>query len=270
MNWQLHAIEQPCTRIPGSLKAITLIDPHDLSDEPMWAVMQNIEALVFEPGKAGYLLEQDHLTASLTGDTDTGNESGDFCTYTLNATYRNVRGDIEFLRAKFFNRKIHVLATYRDGTMRLLPYMRLRMRDDSGLRIIDKQGYAFTATCRLSTPAPLLEAEINVAYPDGTTYTPPSSEGAGVTKIADTTTETTYTYELPAGVWLVGVYVRSDEAQTVSLGSSPATDDLGGTLSADANDQILFQCNNFRPLAPANIYLAGLAGTNSIEIWYLA
>lgn len=269
MNWQLHAIERPCTRIPGALKSLVLVDPNDLSEQPFWPTLQSVDALVFKSGKAGYAFEQDRLTAQLTAETDISNDAGDVVSYALNASFRNIRSDWEFLRAKFLNRRIHILATYMNDLQRFVPYMRLRTSEDSGRRLQDRNGYTVSGSARLSTPAPLLDSAITVSYPDGVTVTPPSTTGGGVTTASDTTTGSTYTYEVPAGKWLVGVYVRSDQAQTVSLGTTPGGDELGGTLDALANEQILFQCNNFRPLANTNIYLSGLAGTNTIEIWLL-
>ncbi len=269
MNWELHAIERPCLRVMGGLKRLALIDPDDLSVQPTWHTLQNIAELTFNPGKAAYAFEADLFTGQLVGDTDAGAAAGDATTYTLTGFFRNVRLDVEFLRAKLRNRRIHVVATYWDGTQRFVPYMRFKFKDDSGARGADRQGYTVTATSTLATPAPLIDAELTIVYPDGTVVTPPSTSAGGVTTSVHTTDDETFSFNLPAGKWLIGVYVRSDEAQTVTLGTSPGAEDLGGTLEGDPNDQLIFQCNNFRPLTSTNIYLDGLAGTNTIEIWYI-
>lgn len=269
MNWELHAIERPCRRVLGGLKRLALIDPNDLSEQPAWSTLQNIPDLVFNSGKAAYAFEADLFTGQLVGDTDIGTDAGDSHTYTLTGFFRNVRLDVEFLRAKLRNRRVHVVATYWDGTQRFVPYMRFKFKDDSGARGADRQGYSVTATSTLTTPAPLLDAVLTVVYPDGTVVTPPSTTGGGVTTAVDTTEDSSFTFSVPPGKWLIGVYVRSDEAQTVTLGLSPGAEDLGGTLSGEANDQLIFQCNNFRPLVATNIYLAGLQGLNTIEIWYI-
>ena len=269
MNWELHAIQRPCRRVPGALKRLVLIDPDDLSEQPTWGIFQNIEDLVFNSGKAAYAFEADRFTGQLVGDTDVNNAAGDSTNYTLTGFFRNIRLDFEFLRAKLRNRRIHVVGTYWNGTQRYVPYMRMRFKDDSGDKLSARNGYALTGNTSLITPAPLINAALTVVYPDGTVVTPPSSSSGGVSTFVDTTSDTSYTYSLPPGKWLVGVYVRSDEAQTVRLGTSPGAEDLGGTLSGDANDQLIFQCNNFRPLVATNIYLTGLEGLNTIEIWYI-
>lgn len=267
MLYELHAIERACRRVGGGLKRLVLVDPVDLAEQPFFSTVPNVAELSFLPGKAAYAFEQDRFSAQLLGDTDISNDAGDFFTYQLNCTFRNVRLEVEFLRAKLLNRRVHVIATYQDDTQRFIPYMRFRAREDSGTKGRDRNGYTFTATSRMLTPAPMLGGTLTIIYPDGTTVTPPSE--LGVNTVAASTTSDTYIYNVPAGRWLIGVYVLSDEAQTVTLGLGAGLDDLGGAVSAEANSPIIFQCNNLRPGSTTPIYLGGLAGHNSIEIWLL-
>lgn len=267
MNCDLIAIGRPCRAVRGSLKRLMLINPDDLSAQPEWQCLPTIADLSFNPGKAAYLFEQDLMRAQLVSDTDTGADAGDAINYTLTAFFSNIRLDFESLRSRLLNRRVHVIATYQDDTQQYLPYMRLRAKSDSGEKG-GRNGYTVTGTCRLDGPAPLLDAALEYISPDGTITVPPS-ETPGVTTVATTTTDDNYIYAVPAGKWLVGVYVKSDEAQTVALGLSAGEEDLGGTNSADADQPIIFQCNNLRPGASTNIYLSGLAGTNEIEIWLL-
>ncbi len=267
MNWPLHAIERSCRRVPGGLKRLLIVDPNDLTAQPAWNTIPSVDALSFDAGKAAYLFEQDTLRGQLVCDTDISNDAGDIFNYTLTAQFRNIRPEMEFLLAKLRNRRVHVLATYQDNLRRFLPNMRLRGKSDSGTAK-GRNGYSITGTCQLDQPAPFLETDVNVVYPDGVTITTPDSL-YGVTIVTATTSDADYAYTVPAGKWLVGVYVRSNAAQTVSLGLSAGEEDLGGTLSADAGIPILFQGNNLRPLTPTPIYLSGLSGSNSIEIWLL-
>lgn len=268
MHWPLHAIERPCRGVPGALKRLLLVDPDELEQQPQWGMIPTVAELVFKTDKAAYLFEQDVLSGQLVDDTDTGNDAGDIFTYQLTATFKKIRLEVEFLRSKLRNRRVHVIATYMDDTRRFVPYMRLKMKSDSGDRR-GRNGYTLSGTCRLDGPAPLLDAELNIIYPDGTTVTPPGDQVTGVNTVDDTTTASTYIYTVPAGKWLLGVWLKSDAAQTVSLGLSAGQEDLGGTLGADANGQIIFQLNNLRPVVDTPIYLSGLAGNNQIEIWLL-
>lgn len=63
--------------------------------------------------------------------------------------------------------------------------------------------------------------------------------------------------------------VKSASDQTVSLGTSAGGEELGGPAFIPGNSYGLLGDNNLRTIVPTTIYLSGLAGTNTIEVWTL-
>lgn len=266
---ELHALERVCARTPGSLKRLVLIDPGDLSATPAWHIEPSIDDLEFSPGAGAYDFQLDRLTGRLDDNTVTTNAAGDFFEYNLSARVRTVRVEAEYLRAKLRNRRVHAVVTDYAGTQRYLPNIRLTARADTGGRPSDRNGYTISGSLRLHKPAPFLNASIDVI---GGPYVPPTptSPVGGVLMVPITTTDSSYTYQVPAGYLLAFVYVRSDEAQTVSLGTTVSGAELGGPLPLDADQYGIMGAGLLRPASNTNIYLSGLAGTNSIEIWLLS
>lgn len=263
---ELHVLERICTRSPGSLKALALIDPDDLATQPYWHLDPNIDALDFKSGKAAYALQDDRLTGRLEDNT-TDNVAGDFFDYTLTARARLVRAEVELLRAKLRNRRVHVAATYYNGAQRLLPYMRIRARADSADRPAGRNGYTITGTLRLLKPAPFVGATIEVI---GGPYVPPDpGSTGGVEPIILATSDSNYTYNVAAGKWLVGVEIRGDSPQTVSVGFTPGGDEFGGTMGLDALQAWTIEGNSIQSFTSTNIYFSGLDGNNTIKIWLL-
>lgn len=261
----LHAIERSCTRVPGSIKTIVLIDPNDLQTLPPYFQVPNVAGLSFKSGKSAWAFRHDRFRGRLEDTTNTDNEAGDFFEYTLTATIRNIRLDVEWLRAKLINRRIHIVATYADGTQRFLPYARLSATGDSGESLTARNQYTFRAVCRLDRPAPL----VNTVIP-GTPGEPgdPEEPQSFVTPVIINTSASSYTYQVPAGKLLTAIWVRSTQAQNISIGTSNEGEELGmGSLGA--NEPGLFGSNMLRPTVPTNIYFTGLVGSNTIEIWLL-
>lgn len=264
--FDLHSVDQACL-IPGGLKTLNLVDPRDLATQPSWNVAQDAGSLDFLPGKAAYYIEQDLRSGRLTGDPDISNTAGDFYNYKLQASVRSIRATMESLRAKLHNRRVHVIGTYRDGLQRFVPYMRLAIADDSGARRGDKQGYTISGTTRLILPGPGVGGNI-------ATVPPPVSEGPEVTpgsaaSVTISTSDPNYTFEIEAGQWLVAIMVRSTDAQTVQIGLSPGTDEIGGPVSLAALQGYAFDGNQVPSFDNTNIYFSGLEGTNTIKIWLL-
>lgn len=263
--FELHSVERACARVPGGLKSIKLIDPNDLETKPAWNVSASAGSLDFLPGKAAYTLEPDKLVARLECETIITSAAGDFNEYRLTAGIRAIRPTVESLIAKLMNRRVHVVVTYRDDLQRFLPYMRLSSRNDSGNVYTDKQGYNFTGVTRLIMPGPGVGGNIaEVAPPvtDGGTDT----TGA-VTVTETTTTEPIYTTLIPAGKWLLGWEIRSDEDQTVSAGLTSGGNELDGPVDVAALQWWIGQGNDMPTSTSYNIYFSGLTGTNTIKIW---
>lgn len=268
MVLELNAIEKSCLRTSGGIKQIVLIDPDDLSAQPAWHVVPNIDEISFLSGKAAYAFQHTRFTATLTDETPTDAVAGDFFTYRLTAFIRIIRGEVELLRAKLQNRRIHTIVTYMDGSQRFLPYMRFSGKGDSGARYgKDAPGVTFTGICRLLRPAPFLAGEFDVI---GGPYVPPDSGATGVvTTIEIVTTDASYSYIIPTGKWLVGWEVKSDADQTVSLGTTVSGAEMGGPVDLLADQVWVGQGNMLPTFSSTTIYFSGLDGTNNINLWLL-
>jgi hypothetical protein len=265
---ELHVLERTCVRIPGSLKRLVLIDPNDLASQPDWHLVPNVDALDFIPGAGGYEFEGKRLNGRLSDNTNTGNDCGDILEYNLEARVRTVSVEMEYLRAKLRNRRLHVHVTYYNGTERIVPNMRLTAKGDSAERPAGFNGYSISGIAQLDKPAPYLATTPSVI---GGPYIPPTPGdlGSGVQIVPITATGSTYTYAIPAGKWLVGWEVRSTSAQTPLLGTTPGGYELGESLPLLALETWVGQGNMTPTWSGMNIYFSGLAGTNSIQLWLL-
>lgn len=257
-----------CAPAASGLSALSIIDPDDLTQQPVWFRNPSVASLSFKSGKAAYNFEADRLTARLTDRTITSDRAGDRIEYLLQARVSGITPDIELFRAKMLNRRVHVAATYQSGGLRLLPYMRLSADGDSGDRS-NRNGYAFSGSLKLLKPAPFIGASFNVI--DGPYIPPDGGSGSGGVQVTNiTTTSSTYTYQVPAGKLLAYVWLVSDEAQTPKLGLTAGGDELGGPYPLDADQYAIMGCGLLRPVSATNIYFSGLSGTNTIEIWLLS
>lgn len=265
--FELHAIERACQRVPGSLKRISLIDPADLASPATWNVSDDADPFTFLPDKSAYTFEKDLLSGRLEGDTDTGNAAGDFLTYRLTATIRAIRPTVEALRAKLMNRRVHVRVIYHDDLQRLLPFMRLWAKDDTGPAWNAQQGYTFTGVTRRLMPGPGLGG--NIATPVDDDDDVPTPGPGGVTLVDISTTSSTWSYTIPVGKWLVGWEVKSNAAQEVSLGTTPGGNELDGPVWFAAGAVWVGDGNSLPTFTAHTVYFSGLAGTNSIRLWLL-
>lgn len=259
--FELHAVIKACQKPAGGLKAIAIIEPTDLAVQPVWYLEPNIPELEFLADKSAYAFLADRFTARLTDKTVTGDRQGDRFEYLLQAFVSGIRPEIELLRAKIRNRRYHVVATYQDDTRRFLPWMRISADGDSGDRS-NKNGYSFTGTMRMHRPAPYLDATFTL--PIG-----PSTMVPGTIVHSDTTTSSTWSYEIPADRLLVVVFVFSSSTQEVSLGTTAGGTELGGPAYIPGSQYGLLGSNNLRTTAATTIYLSGLVGSNTIEVWTL-
>lgn len=250
-------IERACSRTLAGLKSLVLIDPNDLVTQPRWNVVPTVAELAFKPGKSAHILKFSLHTARLSDDTDVDQAAGDFFTYRLEAFVRVIRIEIDFLRSLLRHRRIHVVATYKDGSQRFVPYMRLKAKGDSGIRPAGElAGYSFTGVSTLQQPAPYVGGEIDMP---GT--------GTGSTVHTVTTTDSTYTYEVPADALLLAIDVKGDTYQEVSIGLTAGGEQLGGPTPIEADESVTFDVTR-RIHTPTTIHFSGLDGTNEIEIWY--
>lgn len=83
----------------------------------------------------------------------------------------------------------------------------------------------------------------------------------------DPITGDTYEYTVPAGRLLVAIYLRSDQAQTAMVGTSPGAEDIGSTIPALADSPIIWAGLNLYAANDITLYFTGLAGTNVLKVW---
>lgn len=264
----LHAVLKVCQKPAAGLKALALIDPLDLAAQPTWHIQPTVSALSFLPGKAAFAFHPDGFSGRLSDKTNTASGAGDYIDYLLQASVSGVRPETEWFRAKLLNRRVHIVATYQNDLQRFVPYMRLAADGDSGDRST-RNGYSFSGTARLPCAAPFLEATFDVIDEYTPPSGPPTAEGV-VTLVTITTDDPTYTYAVPAGKWLDGIEVRSTDAQTLSIGTSPGGDELSG-MPVPLSDLQPYVANGalLDTFGSHTIYFSGLEGTNTIKIWLL-
>lgn len=259
----LHAIERYCGTNPAGLDQIALIDPNDLLVQPKYHHIPSIQELQFKPGKAAFVLSHDMFTGIL-GDNHITDRFGDRYEYPLAFDVSKTRIEVDYLRAKLRNRRVHVLCTYNTGGKRYLPWMRLTSNGSSGNNSASNK-YQFTGTCALVKPSPWIDAMVSVI---GAPYEPPVTPGGGTTfdPVETNTTEPTYTYNMPAGKFLMAIFIKSTADQVVSIGYTAGGSELAGPEEMEAGVQHKFGDNWILSDAPIEIFFSGLQGTNNIQI----
>lgn len=267
----LHAVEKACIKPAPGLKAVAMIDPQDLENQPDWHVVPVISDLEFKPGKAAYDLPVDQITGRLSDNTDTA-RPGDVIEYNFKAAVAKVSASMEWLKAKLLNRRIHLVVTYQDDSQRFLPYIRLTIASDSG-DASSKNQNTVRGILKLSKPAPYFEGTIEVigggGSGGGSGPGSPDVSDAEVIKLPVNTTAASITQSLPEGVLLIAVWVRGNTDQTVKVGLTAGGDELGGPQDLAANEAYNF-AQTLRTTAATDIIVSGLAGSNSVEFWYCA
>ncbi len=269
--FELNAIERACDRTLAGLLSIVLIDPNDLVTQPDWNIVPNISDLEFKDGKGAYTFHTAIHSARLEDETDPSQPGGDMFNYKLSAFVRSIRGEMELLRSLLRHRRIHVVATYKNGDKRFIPYMRVTARADSGAKAgTDKRGYTITGTANFITPAPFVSGAFDIIGGPPVGPDPGSPDGS-VNVITITTEDPDYTYTVPAGMLLLAVYVSGSSNQEVSVGRTSGGSELGGPIPMSAslpNNTATFE-TVYRAAGSANIYISGLVGSNTIEIWLI-
>lgn len=268
--FELHDIEKACEWVPGGLQVLKLVDPLDLVTQPRWNVAVDVGELDFKPGKSAYIFEQDRISGRLEDETDVSNPAGDFTTYRLSATIKKIRPDVEALRAKLMNRRVHVVATNMDDLQRFVPYIRLFAKSDTGDRPSSRNGYSFQGITRTILPGPGIGGNIEAGGGGEGGGTDPEVPVPGTAQaIVITTSASTYTYTIPAGRWLVGWEVRGSADQSVSLGLTAMGNELGGPIDLTALQVWPGAGNQIPTFTTTNIYFSGLTGTNTIKLWLI-
>lgn len=177
MNCNPHDIVRVCEKPPGGIRTVTIIVPSDLESEPVQYCVPNIADLVLVDGAVAYSLEIDQFSGRLVDKQNTSNRAGDTFDYSLTFTIRKVRLDVEWLRGKLANRRMHVIVTYATGLQRYLPNMRPVSESDSGDKIGSRNQYTFNFSTSLERPAPTIDSSIS----GGTgTIIPPAPPGLTV------------------------------------------------------------------------------------------
>lgn len=206
------------------------------------------------------------LNGQLSDNTNTGSDAGDMFEYTLNARLRNVSPEMEFLRAKLRNRRIHVHCTYYDDTERVVPNMRVTAKGDSADKPSGFNGYSITGLGQLEKPAPYIGITPSVDPGSGLPMGSSISIGEMVMDTFSTAAGSA-TFNLPSNVLLTAIFIKSNADQTPTIGLTASGDELGGPVDMLADEGYTF-AQSIRTSAPTTIYFDGLAGSNSIEVWY--
>lgn len=255
-------ITRLCQPPAGALKAIQFFDPDDLSEQPKWYALPNFESLSFPSGHRPYVIEYDRLSGTLLEKHVANSPVGDYFEASLSCTVRGIRLDVEYIRRKLMNRRVHVLVTYQDDLQRFIPNMRLTADGTSGDRG-SKNAYSFTGSARYLTPAPTINSAL----------TPPDSGGGGGSEesmaapVTLTTTGSTTSYTVPAGKLLVAIVILGDTTETVSVGTSPGGTDITEQFSVTGGESGTLAVGNLYEAVDTTIYFSGLAGNNTIKIY---
>lgn len=263
----IHTIEGYCRPAAPGLNSIRLVDPFDLQVQPSWWTLPNFASLQFKPGRGAFDLGADLLSGQLV-ERATDTAMGEVYDATVNFTIRNIRIEVEYLRAKMLNRRFHVIVTYRNGVQRYLPYTRLLATGNSGNRS-ERNQYQYTGTTRLCKPFPFLGATppiiTGIVIPPA--VNPPVGSGVSVSEV--TTTSGSYTFALPAGKLLMVVYAKSNVAQTVQIGTTSGGYELSGPLDMTSGQWALLGDNIWYAESITPIYISGLQGTNTLKFYVI-
>lgn len=222
MTCTLHDIERVCAAAPGGLASITLIVPDDVDTYPEQYCVPNVDDIVLLEGAVAYTIHFVRDTARLVDKQSANNAAGDTFDYTLTFDVRHIRLDVEWLRAKLANRRVHVIAEYRTGLKRLIPRMRVLSDSDSGDRIGAQQRYAFSLTASLSRPAPTIDSTLSGG--DGGIVTPDPPPGLTITQTIIAPGDTV---SIPAQSLIHAIVLTAPASpNTVKIGTTVAGDEI--------------------------------------------
>lgn len=217
----LHDIERICEKVAGGLAAVTLIVPDDVDTYPEQYCVPNIGDIELLEGAVAYTIHFERDTARLVDKQTTNNPAGDTFDYTLTFSVRQIRLDVEWLRAKLANRRVHVIAEYRTGLQRAIPNMRVASDSDSGDRIGSPQRYNFAFTASLSRPAPTLNSSLTGG---SGVVTPPEPPGLTITQTIIAPGDTV---DIPAESLIHAIVLTAPASpNTVKIGLTPGGDEI--------------------------------------------
>jgi len=218
----LHDIERICKAVPGGCRSITFIVPNDVDTLPEQFCVPNVADITLLSGKVAYRIEFDRNSARHVERHNGGNRAGDTFDSTLTFTLKKIRVEVEWLRAKLANRRVHVIAEYNGGGQRLLLNMRVLSDSDSGDRIGAPNRYNFTLTSSASAPAPFIASELTGG--GGGVVMPPAPPGLTITTVINAPGGTV---EIPGGSLVHAVVITpSITDNTVQIGTTSGGDEL--------------------------------------------
>lgn len=242
---------------------MTLIVPSDVSALPEQFCVPNVGDVTLLSGKVAYRIEFDRNSCRHVERQSTNNRAGDTFDSTLSFTVKKLRVEVDWLRAKLANRRVHVIVEYADGNKRLLLNMRTVSESDSGDRIGAPNRYAFTLTSSATAPAPFINSEL-IPPGGGGIVVPPTPPGLTITTPINAPGGTV---ELPAGSLVHAVVLTpSLTDNTVQIGTTPGGDDLMSAETVPAGQHYVLNTAYYFP-GVATIYVA--ASENCGVIVYL-
>ena len=252
-----------CQPPAGGLKAIQFFDADTLTEEPVWYALPNFESLSFPSGKEPFVIEADKLTGTFTERVVTDSGAGDYYEGKLSCTVRGVRLDVEYIRRKLLNHRVHVLVTYQNDLQRFVPNMRLAIDSASGDKGT-KNAYTILGIAQYLTPAPTINSVL--APPDGgggggdgdETMSPPVT-------LSVTGSSTSYT--IAAGMLLTAIVIIGDTNQTIDIGTSAGGTDITEDFVCVGGEAAMLGSINLYSGPGKTIYFSNLTGSNTIKIY---
>ena len=112
-----------------------------------------------KPGKEVYHIEVDRRTAGHTEDLNSSNDQGDFYQRGISFEVRRMRQEVQTLRRRLMNRRVHVIFTDENGLTYLYLNQRLR-RNAARNQYGSKNGYTFDFSGASRLPAPYVIGEL--------------------------------------------------------------------------------------------------------------
>lgn len=251
-----------CQPPAGSLKAIQFFDADSLTEQPVWYALPNFEALSFPSLVEPFVIEQDKMSGVFTEKVVTGSAAGDYYEGSLTCTVRGVRLDVEYIRRKMRNRRVHVLVTYQNDLQRFVPNMRLTIDSTSGDKG-SKNAYTIQGIARYLTPAPTINSVL----------TPSEGGGGGGGEdpmsppVSLTVTGSTTSYAIAAGMLLTAIVIIGDTSQTLNVGTTPGGTDITENFETVGGEAAMLGSINLYSGSGKTIYFSNLSGNNTIKIY---
>ncbi len=266
---QLHTANRSCGRtLTAGIKALSLIDPQDLLKPLPRYTVPRIEAIEFKPGRAAFFVPMEYFTARYQERTNY-DEAGTVFEHAVLFDQRGININTDFLRAKLASKRVHALIRLQDDTQRIIQSLLFQSTADSG-DASNQNKYAFEGRVQRLRPAASLTGTVNIISPP---YVPPTVEpgggGSGFEATVITTSQPQHTVQVPAGRLLVAIFVQSTAVQAVTIGYTAGSTELAGPNEQEANAKHKYGDNWLIASVNTNIFITGLAGTNTITVCIL-